>query len=79
MDFMISGFDLINNHRRKVTDMTTYKMNSQNESERADLMQLRREKRRERRRRQLDAFYRSITEQSADKLIFLFDSDMNIA
>ena len=45
----------------------------------SELLKLRREKRRERRARQLQAFYRSIYSQNTDKIICLFDNDMNIA
>lgn len=44
-----------------------------------EMQALRREKRRERRRRQLEAFYENMAAQNADKLILLFDSDLNIA
>ena len=54
-------------------------INNRNTIESAELLKLRREKRKERRRRQLDAFYESMKAQNADKVIFLFDNDLNIA
>ena len=45
----------------------------------AALLKMRREKYKERRRRQLDGFYRNLAEQNTDKIIFLFDTDLNIA
>ncbi len=75
MNFMIHA-DNINNHKRKGIMMT---INNRDMNESAELLKLRREKRKERRRRQLDAFYESMNAQNADKVIFLFDNDLNIA
>ncbi|MBR1532739.1 MAG: hypothetical protein IJ639_00075 [Ruminococcus sp.] len=57
--------------------MTT--TNNQYDMNSTELLRLRREKRRERRRQQMNAFYESMKSQSADKVIFLFDNDLNIA
>lgn len=80
MIFMIS---LINNyyqnHRRKVTTMTNNTIIHPADMNSGQLMKLRREKRAERRRRQMNAFYENLAAQNADKIIFLFDNDLNIA
>ena len=59
--------------------MTTKTYNDSDKTDSAELMKLLREKRRERRRRQINAFYESLDAQNADKLILLFDNGMNIA
>lgn len=64
-------------HKRKVSDMTNTHMKNNEYSD--ALLRLRREKQRERRRRQWDAFFENIGAQNADKVIFLFDNDLNIA
>ena len=79
MHFMISNDRFIQNHRKKGTKMTTNIIAFQKDIESTELFRARREKRRERRRRQIDAFFRSVNDQSADKMIFLFNQDMNIA
>ncbi len=68
-----------NSIKRKVTTMTTQQTAKYTDAESAELLKMRREKRRERRHRQLDSFYESMKAQNADKLIFLFDTDTNIA
>lgn len=77
MNFMISAVNTEINHKRKGTIMTT--TNNQYDMNSTELLRLRREKRRERRRQQMNAFYESMKSQSADKVIFLFDNDLNIA
>ena len=59
--------------------MTAYNNTDQIKAGSDELLRLRREQRRERRRRQINAFYKSIGAQNADKVIFLFEPDMNIA
>ncbi len=65
------------NHQRKGVIMKS--LNHHYETESAELLKLRREKHKERRRRQISAFYESVASQNADRVIFLFDSDLNIA
>ena len=48
-------------------------------SESAALQRLRREKRRQRRQQQINEFFESMSVQNADKVIFLFDNDLDIA
>lgn len=79
MNFMISLIDNYHqNHRRKVTTMTNQIIYSA-DMNREDFLKLRREKRAERRRRQMNAFYENLAAQNSDKIIFLFDNDLNIA
>ncbi len=79
MNFMIQTHDTESNHKRKGLIMTTKTYNDSGKTNSAELMKLLREKRRERRRRQINAFYESLDAQNADKLILLFDNGMNIA
>ena len=74
MNMTASSFNKF--YQRKGIVMTTDKYMDPNA---AELLKLRREKHRERRRRQLEAFYESMKSQNADKVIFLFDNDLNIA
>ena len=79
MNFMILSHDTESNHKRKGYIMTTKTFTDSDKTESAELMKLLREKRRERRRRQINAFYENLDAQNADKLILLFDNGMNIA
>ena len=76
MNILIPTLITKNHIQREESIMTTY-TDTNNKTD--ELLRLRREKRRERRRRQLSAFYKSVSDQNADKVIFLFDADMNIA
>lgn len=78
MNQTILSFDPYYYFKRKVTTMNTYNT-AQQTSDNAELLKMLREKRRERRRRQLSSFYKNMAAQNADKMIFLFDNDMNIA
>lgn len=78
MNFMISESITPKYHKRKVTTMTDTIIRHY-DTDTDELHRLRREKHRERRRRQLSAFYENMRAQNADKLIFLFDNDLNIA
>lgn len=78
MNFMIPPINTNHHHKRKGFIMTAKNM-YKNETDNAQLLRLRREKRKERRRQQMSAFYDSMRAQSSDKLIFLFDNDLNIA
>lgn len=77
MNFMIPASFINEHHKRKGTIMTTkisrHDMNS------SELQKLLREKRKARRRQQISAFYENMKAQTSDKLIFLFDNDLNIA
>ena len=81
MNFMIPETDRHNyqNLRRKVTAMTTDMMDRTPDTNADELMKLRREKRRESRRRQMSAFFESVSSQNTDKVILLFSNDLNIA
>lgn len=80
MNFMISLFDsFYQNHRKKVMTMTTDTSMYTGRSDSAKLLKLRRDKLAERRRRQMSAFCENYAAQNADKVIFLFDGDKNIA
>ena len=78
MNFMIPSFDT-HHHKRKGTIMTTLFRTNQTDSNSTEMLKLRREKIRQRRRRQMNAFFDSVKAQNADKVIFLFDNDLNIA
>lgn len=78
MNFMFPPINTTINHKRKGSIMTAKNMYN-NEIESAELLKLRREKRKERRRQQMSAFYDNMRAQTSDKLIFLFDNDLNIA
>lgn len=78
MNMMIPFTSHPNHHKRKVSTMTNDNT-QRSDITPSELLELRREKRRERRARQLQAFYQSIYSQNTDKIICLFDNDMNIA
>lgn len=80
MNFMNSLFDNDHqNHRRKVNTVTKQSIMNSNDLERSELMRMRRERCAERRRRQINAFFDNMSAQNADKVIMLFDGDLNIA